>query len=551
MHYLRWFLKAARPYGWTVAASILCHFALIALTMGYVFVSKTLVDIATGHTESADTLGITDMRTALLAFGAAMIGIIILRDALGGLKTYIQTRASVRLRNDVRQNQFDSLLKLSGDVRGKFHSGDILNRIQDDSSSVATTCCSTIPNLIGTGVQFLAAFAYLLFLESRLAWVLAIVLPAGIFGGKYIMGKMRKLTLEVKRNDSLVQSHVQESVQHQTLIKSLEYDGESSATLASLQDNLYRKSMKRTRFSLLSRILMSLVLGGGYALAFLWGVAGLFHGTVTYGLMTAFLQLVGQLQRPLVQMSDQLPGIFHCTASVDRLNELESLPKEEEGKKIFLKSPAGIRVEHLDFHYEDSDRSIFRDFSHDFTPGSRTAIIGETGAGKTTLIKLMLALENASAGSIVVYDGNSEAKVSGSTRCNLVYVPQGNTLFSGSVRENLLMGNPEASEEQMKEALRTAAADFVLEAPEGLDLQCFEAGGGLSEGQAQRIAIARALLRPGSILLLDEFSSALDEPTEELLLERLTESERSKTMIFITHRRKVSEYCDTILEINQ
>lgn len=551
MHYLRWFLKAARPYGWTVAASILCHFALIALTMGYVFVSKTLVDIATGHTEAAVTLGIADMRTALLAFGAAMIGIIILRDALGGLKTYIQTRASVRLRNDVRQNQFDSLLKLSGDVRGKFHSGDILNRIQDDSSSVATTCCSTIPNLIGTGVQFLAAFAYLLFLESRLAWVLAIVLPAGIFGGKYIMGKMRKLTLEVKRNDSLVQSHVQESVQHQTLIKSLEYDGESSATLASLQDNLYRKSMKRTRFSLLSRILMSLVLGGGYALAFLWGVAGLFHGTVTYGLMTAFLQLVGQLQRPLVQMSDQLPGIFHCTASVDRLNELESLPKEEEGKKIFLKSPAGIRVEHLDFHYEDSDRAIFRDFSHDFTPGSRTAIIGETGAGKTTLIKLMLALENASAGSIVVYDGNSEAKVSGSTRCNLVYVPQGNTLFSGSVRENLLMGNPEASEEQMKEALRTAAADFVLEAPEGLDLQCFESGGGLSEGQAQRIAIARALLRPGSILLLDEFSSALDEPTEELLLERLTESERSKTMIFITHRRKVSEYCDTILEINQ
>lgn len=551
MHYLRWFLKAARPYGWTVAASILCHFALIALTMGYVFVSKTLVDIATGHTEAAVTLGIADMRTALLAFGAAMIGIIILRDALGGLKTYIQTRASVRLRNDVRQNQFDSLLKLSGDVRGKFHSGDILNRIQDDSSSVATTCCSTIPNLIGTGVQFLAAFAYLLFLESRLAWVLAIVLPVGIFGGKYIMGKMRKLTLEVKRNDSLVQSHVQESVQHQTLIKSLEYDGESSATLASLQDNLYRKSMKRTRFSLLSRILMSLVLGGGYALAFLWGVAGLFHGTVTYGLMTAFLQLVGQLQRPLVQMSDQLPGIFHCTASVDRLNELESLPKEEEGKKIFLKSPAGIRVEHLDFHYEDSDRSIFRDFSHDFTPGSRTAIIGETGAGKTTLIKLMLALENASAGSIVVYDGNSEAKVSGSTRCNLVYVPQGNTLFSGSVRENLMMGNPDASEEQMKEALRTAAADFVLEAPEGLDLQCFEAGGGLSEGQAQRIAIARALLRPGSILLLDEFSSALDEPTEELLLERLTESERSKTMIFITHRRKVSEYCDTILEINQ
>lgn len=549
MEYIKWFWKAAKPYRWTIAASIVCHFVLIALAVGYVYVSKALVDMATGHTGAMEIFGITRVKTGLITFGGFMIAIIVLRDLFMGWKSYLQTKASVKLRNAVRQNHFDSLLKLSGDVRGKFHSGDILNRIQDDSSTVASTCCSTIPNLIGTGCQFLAAFTYLLCLESRLAWVLVLVLPAGIFGGRYLMRKMRSLTLDVKKNDSLVQSHVQESVQHQTLIKTLEYDAESSSTLASLQGTLYRKTMKRTRFMLVARIIMGMALGGGYAIAFLWGVGGLFKGTVTYGLMTAFLQLVGQLQRPLIQMSEELPNIFHSTASVDRLRELDSMPKEEEKEKIMLGGPAGIRVKDISFCYEGSATKIFNGFSHDFKPGSRTAVTGETGVGKTTLIKLMLALEKAESGSISIYDGTDELEVSASTRCNLVYVPQGNTLFSGTIRDNLLMGNPEATDEELEESLRTAAADFVFKLPEGMDSQCFETGGGLSEGQAQRISIARALLRPGSILLLDEFSSALDEPTETLLLERLTGGGHGKTMIFITHRQKVSEYCETILKL--
>ena len=193
---------------------------------------------------------------------------------------------------------------------------------------------------------------------------------------------------------------------------------------------------------------------------------------------------------------------------------------------------------------------MLEEFSFDFAPGSRTAIVGPTGVGKSTLIRILLSFLNPRKGKVELYvAGQDPIAVSPSTRCNLVYVPQGNSLFSGTIRENLLMGNPEADDSQLESALRTAAADFVFGLPAGLETQCFEAGGGLSEGQAQRIAIARALLRPGSVLLLDEFSSALDAETETKLLERLTTALPDHTMIFITHREKVIEYCNSVLRM--
>jgi ABC-type bacteriocin/lantibiotic exporter with double-glycine peptidase domain len=250
-----------------------------------------------------------------------------------------------------------------------------------------------------------------------------------------------------------------------------------------------------------------------------------------------------------MDLSHTLPSIINSLASVDRIIEVEELPSEKTDAHVMLDAPVGIQLDNVNFSYPGASSKVFSSFSYDFKPGSRTAIVGPTGVGKSTLIRLLLSLLKPDSGCISLYSKSVSVPVSSSTRCNMVYVPQGNSLFSGTVRDNLLMGNPDATEEQMVDALRTAAADFVLELPRALDTQCFEKGAGLSEGQAQRIAIARALLRPGSVLLLDEFSSALDVETETVLMERLTSDPDNRTMIFITHRDKVIDYCTDTLRL--
>ena len=544
MKYLRWISKLAAPVAPMLTGAVLCQLVLVGIALCYVYISKSLVDVASGVGEGG--------ARELVLLGCAMVVTILLRIAFQSCISYIESKAEIKIANSLRQREFDKLMHLKSDYRKHWHSGDLVNRMQSDVSAVASSIGRVIPNLTGAVLKFSAAFAYMLVLEARLAWLLVLVIPVGVFGGRFVLRRTRALTLAVREGDGKVQSHVQESVQHLPVIQGLEYGANSSSELEMIQDDFYSKIMRRTRFSIVARILTALAFSLGYAIAFLWGVRGIWLGSVSFGLMTAFLQLVGQIQRPLLEMSEQLPSLFHCSASIDRLMEIEAMPGEEEGEALMMDGIAGVRLENLSFHYPDGEEMIFDNFSHDFKPGSRTAVIGETGIGKSTLIKLLMSLLQADSGKITLYDLKGDcAEASSRTRCNMVYVPQGNTLFSGSIRENLLMGKPDADESQMREALHRAAADFVDRMPEGLDSQCFEAGGGLSEGQAQRIAIARALLRPGSILLLDEFSSALDPETEELLLERLNDGSSDKTMIFITHRERVADYCDSILRLDR
>ena len=544
MRYIRWFLNAARPYSLRLAVTMLCHVLITGCAMGFVYVSKKLVDIAVAVLSGNDTAD------SIMQWAAAMVGIVLFRISLNALRSYLQTTTEIKLKNRLRKRLFDILLHLQNDGGARHHSGDILNRMQEDVRVVSSSLAVSLPNILGTALQFVAAFVFLLILDLRLAIVIVIVVPMGMLIGKFITSRVRNLTLDIRSSDSRVQSHLQESLQHLPVLQSLEYTDASSAALEGLQGNLYGNELRRTRFSVISRGFMSLALQAGHVIAFIWGVAGISRGTVTYGMMTAFLQLIGQIQRPLVEMSSQLPALIHSTASIDRLMELEALPREEMAEPQLLDGVVGIRLNDISFAYPDSNDNVLSGFSYDFAPGTRTAIVGPTGVGKSTLIRLLLSLLRPQNGHIEVYNGEVSAEVSPSTRTNLVYVPQGNTLFSGTVRDNLLMGNPDASEQQMTDALHTAAADFVLELPSGLDTQCFEAGAGLSEGQAQRIAIARALLRPGSILLLDEFSSALDAQTETTLMERLTSRLPDHTMIFITHREKIIDYCDNILRMS-
>lgn len=544
MRYFRWFIRAVRPYWLSLSTIMLCHLLIAGCAIGFVYVSKKLVDVAVALFEGRELMN------GLPLWAALMIGIVVLRIGINALRTYLQTTTEIKLKNSLRRRIFDILLHLQSNGGTRHHSGDMLNRMQEDVRMVSSVLAGAIPNLLGTVLQFVAAFAFLVCLDMRLALLIVIVVPVGILIGKFITGRIRNLTLDIRKSDSQVQAHLQESLQHITLLQSLEHTASSASTLDGLQSDLYGNELRRTRFSVISRICMSLALQAGHIIAFLWGVAGISTGTVTYGMMTAFLQLVGQIQRPLVEMSSQIPSIIHATASVDRIMELEALPQENVSEAHSLAGIVGIRFEHVSFAYHESSNMVLDGFSYDFKPGSRTSIVGPTGVGKSTMIRIMLSLLKPVKGKVMLYSASEQVEVSPATRCNLVYVPQGNSLFSGTIRDNLLMGNPEATEEQMSYALHTAAADFVFDLPGALDTQCFESGAGLSEGQAQRIAIARALLRPGSILLLDEFSSALDAETENVLLERLTSSLPDHTMIFITHREKIIDYCDSVIRLS-
>lgn len=553
MKQIRWILRTIRPFRIEISAMMLCHIAVAACAVAFVYVSKVMVDNATAMfaaqaAGAAETVG--TIWTNLGKWACAMIGIVVFRILLNSLRSYIQTKTDVKLRNRLRSRMFDQLLNTRHENSASLHTGDLVNRVFEDVRVVASAVSVSLPNTIGSCIQFAAALIFLLILDLRLAIVIAVILPVGIIGGKYITYRLRSLTHNIRNSDSKVQVHIQESIQHKTVIQTMDYVDNSSSELIDLQSDLYGNELKRVRFSIAARIIMALCMSGGHAIVFLWGVFGISTGAVTYGMMTAFLQLVSQLQRPLLEMSSSVPSLIHAIASVDRIIEIEEIPRDKADEARHLAGVPGIKIENVTYAYPESDTEIFTDFSHNFLPGSRTAIVGPTGIGKSTLIRLLLALLTPKKGSITIYD-NEEVPISASTRCNLVYVPQGNSLFSGTIRENLQMGDPQATDEKMWWALETSAADFVKELPSGLDSPCFEAGVGLSEGQAQRVAIARALLRPGKVLLLDEFSSALDTQTEDILMERLTKALPDRTMIFITHRQRIIEFCDSVLRLSK
>jgi ABC-type multidrug transport system fused ATPase/permease subunit len=512
----------------------------VGLNLFFIFLCKRLVDIATGA-----VVGSLGLYTGLVLI------VICLRLVVAAVNVRVENLTNSKMNFIIRKGLYSNLLYAEWLGKERRHSGDTVNRLESDVTTVTNVICSDVPQIFTTLVQMVAAFGFLCTMEWRLALLLVLITPLFILFSRVFVRRLREMTRGIRETESQVQSHLQESIQHRMVIQSMENEGRMEGRLDDLQDREYGQIKERTRFNIFARTMVSAAFSFGYIAAFLWGVYGISKGSLTFGVMTAFLQLVGQVQRPLVNLTRQIPSLVYSTTSVDRLMELEDAPREDAGESVKLDGPAGIRIEGLDYRYPDGKRMILKDLTFDFPPLSRTAIVGETGSGKSTLIRLMLALLKPVAGRVVLYDGGREVTASAATRWNLVYVPQGNTLFSGSIRENLLMGNPEATDEQMRSALKTAVADFVFTLPDGMETRCGEGGSGLSEGQAQRIAIARGLLRPGSILLLDEFSSSLDPETEARLMDNLTKKAAGKTMIFITHREKIAQCCERTCRIDR
>ena len=386
-------------------------------------------------------------------------------------------------------------------------------------------------------------------MDSTLALVIVGVLPVFIILGRLYVNKMRKLTHAVRTSESSIQSLMQESLQHTAVIKTLQQVNYVVEKLGNLQHQLRTQIIERTKYSTFTSTLLNIGFATGYFLTFTWGTYCLSKGTITYGTLIAFVQLVSQIQDPVRTLTHFISIFVSVGTSCDRLIEIDMLPKESSPMNEPLEGQIGIRLNNISFAYEKHSRQIFNKYSLTLSPGSRVAIVGETGSGKTTLIRMLLALITPTEGKINLYNESKSIEITPATRCHFAYLPQGNTLLSGSIRENLLLGNPTATEEELKFVLNIACANFVFDLPNGLDTLCTEQGGGFSEGQAQRICIARTLLHKAPILLLDEATSALDMYTEKCVIENIINNYPNHTLIFITHRLKINELCDTVIKL--
>ena len=518
MNYIKWLWRNSLGIRWNSAVRIVAGIGQVMLGLTMVWLSKRFID-ETIRTGSAD-----DVLRMVLLLVLTVVGGVVLRQ----VSYWMMTTANIRQTNTLRLRIFSSLFRRQLYTENDMHSGDVNARLAKDIEEVSTVCTDTLPQMMITAIQLCGAFLLMRWFDARLAWALLLLTPAAIVFGKGIARKLRQMTLDIRQDESRIQMQVQEGMEYNAVLRSLGSEQWVTERLDSIQQRLRGNVMRRLKFTVVTRLIMGFVFSLGYLLAFVWGGIQLRTGAITFGVMTSFLQLVGMIQHPILQLLNMVPSVIHTTASIDRLEELEApapvIPRNKASKP-------GIRFEDVSFRYAKGDREILSDFTYHFKKGTKTAIMGKTGIGKTTLFRLILGFIQPTSGRIEV----------GGETC---FVPQGNTLMSGTIRYNLQLAKPEATDDELRQVLHTACADFVFDLPDGIRTELGERGSGLSEGQAQRIAIARGLLNGGDILLLDEISSSLDEETERELYRRIFTAYPDKTMIFITHRTTVCELCD-------
>ena len=511
----------------------LISLAEVTFSLTFVWFSKSIIDIATGDREGY-----------LLYYSVLLILIVVLQILLRLWDIKLRRMTEVKLGNSIRYNVFSRLLYSRWQELSSVHSGDMLTRIIKDTDDVVNVIVTSFPLSIAALTQFAGALVILFILDPMLALILGIGIPLLAFFARMYYSKMRKYTIEIKENESMITSMVEESLMKQIVIRTFERQESELSRLEKLQTDLQDSVEKRTKVSVFANLIMGATFNGGYITAFIWSVYGLATKTITFGTVTAYLQLVNRIQRPLFDLIRLLPSIISAKTAIERLIFLTGFEMESNEDKILLEGSVTLKLKNIRFAYSNESKPLFSDFSMEVKPGTMVAVMGETGVGKTTLLRLLLALIKPESGVITIEDETQSAEVSERTRSNFVYVPQGNSLFSGTIRENLLLGNSEADDVELQKVLYIASAEFVYELPEGLNTRLGENGAGLSEGQAQRIAIARSLLRPGKILLLDEATSALDSETERNFLINLKKEIGSRTVIFITHQPEVARFCD-------
>lgn len=535
---LKWIYCRIRRYiPLTAAVSVIS--ALSALSfVALALITKRVMDIATG-----DTTG-SLFKSGILLFVVIAIQIL-LSAAQSILNAYSNGKQTIAFRNYL----FGVLCRKKYADISAYHSGDILNRFTSDIDTVVTSSVNIIPNVVSIATKIVAGIGTMLFMNPYIA---AAVLLCGVTFpaiGRAINKRYKYMHKECQRTEGRTRAFLQECFENIVVIKTFISEAPFIKKLDSYMDDNFRLKIKRTSISVIANISLYALFTAGYYAVLLWGAGGLSGGTLTYGTLMAFLQLISQLRAPLQNVSGILPQYYSALASAERLMELEGaadepFPAAAERLEKIKEDFRTLEIKNLFFGY--AGESVLRDFSLCAKRGNITAITGESGSGKSTLFKLILGLYEPQSGSIAI---NGEIPLDASLRGLFAYVPQGNMVLSGTVRENITMNNRTVTDEQIERAARAAEIyDYIISLPDGFETRLAERGAGLSEGQIQRISIARALLTNAPILLLDEATSALDEETEMRVLANI-KSMTDKTVLFITHRNTSLKVCDRIVHV--
>lgn len=555
---LKWMSHEIRPILPVVILLVCVGAGASVLSIYMTFVSKELIDAAV-----AAKAGF--VQKYALFFG----GIIIFQIILSAFLSLMTMKAGEKTANGLRARLFRHLTEADYMQVSAYHSGDILTRMTSDVSSVVGLFIGMVPSLIAQLVQLFGAFFALYIFNKQLAYLAFCIAPVTLLVTRLFAGKLSRLSKAIQEAESKYRSYMGESIQNLLVIKSYDMGKHVIERFRTLQYNRFDLVMERTKVNIGLSSTMSIGYFTGYFMAFYFGAMGLIDGSITFGTLAAFLQLVEKIQSPFMSLASMIPGFISTAVSAERLIIFEDLEKEGGNDEDLNWETAGIQLKDLSFSYDDgnitseadndtceadssaSSSQLLNSVNLTIEPGSSIAVVGTSGEGKTTLIRLLLTLVKPKAGQVLFCGPHGIQQVAnGSTRKLISYVPQGNTLFSGTIRENVLAGMAGVSDYQLERALEIAmASGFVRELKDGLDTFIGENGFGMSEGQAQRIAIARAILKDAPILIFDEATSALDAETEKHVISNITKYCGGKTCILITHREAALGICDHVYHL--
>ena len=544
----KWMYTYAKKYKFQIVFYIFLGVLTTVMGLASSVGSKYLIDAVTGQ----DSGNIALIALFIVAMGLFSIGI-------NAITTMISARINIKVNNEIQAEVYDKILVADWISMKEFHSGDLLNRLNGDVNTVASSILSWIPSLITRSAQFFGILAIILYYDPTMAVIALGSAPVMLIVSKTLMKKMRDYNKRMRQVSSDVMSFNEESFQNIQSIKAFDLVGLFSKRLRDVQQNYKDVFLDYNKFSVYTSSFMSVVgMFVAYA-CFGWGVYRLWTGHITFGTMTLFVQLSGQLSSSFKSIVSLVPSAISATTSAGRIMEFFKIKDEsdleDDKAKLIQNNTQGkglsVVLDDVEFSYNEN-KTVFKHADIVANPGEIVALVGPSGEGKTTMIRLLLGLINTKSGNASIRDINGvSCKISSATRRFFAYVPQGNTIFSGTIAENMRMVKQDATDAEIVEALKAACAyDFVNKLPDKINSKVGERGSGFSEGQAQRLSIARALLRKSPILLLDEATSALDVFTERQVLRNIMNMGYARTCIVTTHRPSVLTMCDKVYKID-